>query len=103
MGKARRQRGVILVETLYALRERSRGQCEACGKERAMHAHHVQYRSRGGDSSLKNLAHLCAGCHNRVHNGDPKFAKFRRNSWEKAPTQQSTPAWQNAIIFGRVK
>lgn len=57
-----------------ALRDGSR--CRCCGREgrydgtvaaRALHKHHLVYRSRGGQESRRNLISLCAVCHALIH------------------------------------
>ena len=98
MGKKRKERGTISASVRAALSERSGGLCESCGR-RANHAHHIQYRSRGGTSALENLANLCLSCHSGVHNGDPLLARFRRHSWEAKPL---TKVWKETLVFGRV-
>jgi 5-methylcytosine-specific restriction endonuclease McrA len=52
-------------ETKLALWERCRGRCEYCGK-RAVDAHHIKYRSHGGNNLLKNLIALCRRCHENI-------------------------------------
>lgn len=58
--------------TMKALKARSGGVCEGCGKAAATEAHHRQYRSRGGNDRLSNALHLCgsgnhSGCHGQAH------------------------------------
>lgn len=44
--------------------ERDRGLCQVPGCSRpAVHAHHVQFRSRGGSNDLENLVGVCAAHH----------------------------------------
>jgi len=57
-----------------ALKKRSGGVCEHCGVNEAREAHHRQYRSRRGPSTLSNALHLCgrgntSGCHGKAHSG----------------------------------
>ncbi len=40
-----------------------------CGRTRFMHAHHVTYRSRGGETTLDNLVLLCGEHHRALHDG----------------------------------
>ena len=101
MGKRRRDRSKVSKETLDLLRERSRSFCEACGGAKATQAHHIQYRSRGGDSSLDNIANLCQNCHRATHDGKPGFERFRRHSWEEANPKAAV--WEETVIFGRWK
>ncbi len=53
------------------VRDRDRGECQVPGcSHRAAHAHHVLFRSQGGDDEPDNLATLCAFHHLRcVHGG----------------------------------
>ena len=43
--------------------------CLNCGSRRALHAHHVVFRSRGGPTAIDNLATTCNRCHSLVHSG----------------------------------
>ena len=43
--------------------------CRSCGSRRALHAHHVVWRSQGGATKLDNLITLCGICHGLVHQG----------------------------------
>ena len=43
--------------------------CKNCGSRRALHAHHVVWRSQGGPTVLDNLQTLCNRCHGLVHDG----------------------------------
>lgn len=45
---------------------RSKGWCERCRTERALHVHHVTY-ARLGNEALNDLEALCAGCHVKEH------------------------------------
>ena len=53
-----------------AVRERSQGRCELCGRQPAQGVHHRQPRSAGGTWSPANLLDLCGsgttGCHGMV-------------------------------------
>ncbi|WP_415971564.1 HNH endonuclease [Rhodococcus sp. 077-4] len=40
-----------------------------CGRTRFLHAHHVTYRSRGGETTLDNLVLLCGEHHRALHDG----------------------------------
>ncbi len=53
------------------VRERDRCRCQVPGcSRRAVHAHHVDWRSRGGGHEDENLVALCAFHHLRgVHDG----------------------------------
>jgi 5-methylcytosine-specific restriction endonuclease McrA len=50
-----------------ALTSRSQGMCELCKTATAVVRHHRLRRSQGGKNTLRNLLHLCVGCHDRVH------------------------------------
>jgi len=54
--------------TQFALRM---GSCAVCGRGRQadLQAHHVLYRSRGGDDVVANLVALCLEDHAAVHDG----------------------------------
>ena len=43
--------------------------CKNCSSRRALHAHHVVWRSQGGPTVLDNLLTLCNRCHGLVHDG----------------------------------
>ena len=43
--------------------------CKNCGSRRALHAHHVVWRSHGGATTIDNLVTACARCHGLVHEG----------------------------------
>ena len=51
-----------------AVTARSGGLCEwpSCPNP-ATDLHHKQMRSQGGKHTVDNLAHLCRGCHDRIH------------------------------------
>lgn len=49
-----------------AVRQRSGGWCERCGKKRAVNVHHLTYR-RIYREPLTDLIHLCRRCHVRAH------------------------------------
>jgi hypothetical protein len=53
------------------VRDRDQGQCQVPGcSHRASHAHHVLFRSHGGDDRLDNQVGLCAFHHLRcIHGG----------------------------------
>jgi predicted restriction endonuclease len=38
-----------------------------CERRRGEHAHHVQFRSQGGDDAAYNLLWLCRICHDAAH------------------------------------
>ena len=47
------------------------GSCRTpgCGRTRFLHAHHVQFWGRGGETNLDNLIMLCGTCHRALHRG----------------------------------
>jgi len=45
------------------------GFCQYCGSNNAVSAHHIIFKSQGGDDSLDNLICLCFDCHRAVHDG----------------------------------
>jgi len=49
---------------------RANGICEGCLAERAVHVHHKTY-AHVGNELLFELAALCDGCHERVHDDNP--------------------------------
>ncbi len=56
---------------------RDKGKCRACRTPVKLvgetlevgQAHHVCFRSQGGENTTRNLAMLCVTCHMRAHNG----------------------------------
>lgn len=56
------------------------GRCQLCGFDpmtlyavEASEAHHIVYRSRGGDDTMENLVLLCPNHHTVVHRNDATF------------------------------
>lgn len=41
--------------------------CRVCGSRDAIEAHHIRFRSVGGEDATRNTACLCATCHAEVH------------------------------------
>lgn len=41
--------------------------CRCCGKKLSLHAHHMEWRSKGGRTIKKNLISLCTRCHGLIH------------------------------------
>ena len=41
--------------------------CQLCGAKRALHVHHIHYRSEGVDHTPDNLIVLCRAHHDLVH------------------------------------
>lgn len=62
-------------ELSAAIAQRDGATCRCCGRkgtyeisgERALHRHHLRYRSLGGDDDLTNVLTLCAICHALIH------------------------------------
>src|SRR5699024_6928722 len=53
---------------LAALIRRDRGcAVPGCGRSRFLHAHHVIFWARGGQTTMDNLVLLCSGHHRLVH------------------------------------
>jgi hypothetical protein len=72
----KRERERQVRELNRAIAERDSYRCRCCGREgqydatqadRALHRHHVRYRSKGGEDATKNLVTLCAYCHAAIH------------------------------------
>lgn len=43
--------------------------CKFCGSKVEVSAHHIRFRSEGGDDSMGNLISLCFPCHRKIHDG----------------------------------
>jgi len=43
--------------------------CARCERKGSLQAHHVEWRSRGGETAMRNLVTLCSRCHALVHQG----------------------------------
>jgi hypothetical protein len=54
-----------LCELVY---ERDRWRCILCKYRMDLHAHHVVFRSQGGDDATYNLITVCSDCHEAIHN-----------------------------------
>lgn len=52
---------------------------------KALHVHHIVFRSQGGTNSPSNLITLCASCHKALHRGDFLITKPRSKT--RHPTQ----------------
>lgn len=55
------------------IKEQQHGHCLLCNN-RITNYHHIEYRSRNGSNSVKNIAGLCDDCHELVHN-DTEYEK----------------------------
>lgn len=51
----------------YAIHTRDGWKCRVCKTRNSLHAHHIIYRSHGGDDVSENLITLCNNCHEAVH------------------------------------
>lgn len=79
-----------------------------CGRTRHLHAHHVTWWSRGGDTHPDNLILLCSAHHRALHHGafsitthaQQHFTFHRSDGTEirTAPTQHTPDGWQPAPI-----
>lgn len=47
--------------------KRDNHKCRCCKGRKLISAHHILFRSHGGDDTLENLISLCVDCHNAVH------------------------------------
>jgi 5-methylcytosine-specific restriction endonuclease McrA len=54
-------------ELCRAVFERDGWTCLLCPSRARLQAHHVKYRSHGGNDAIDNLATLCWICHDQVH------------------------------------
>lgn len=41
--------------------------CRVCKLRKPLHAHHLLFRSQGGDDTYYNLLSLCDDCHSAIH------------------------------------
>lgn len=68
-----RERELRSVYAEVAARDEHRCRCCArsgtygIGGEKALHRHHIEYRSKGGPDTAENLVTLCALCHALEH------------------------------------
>ncbi|MCQ4146266.1 DUF222 domain-containing protein [Rhodococcus qingshengii] len=65
-----RRTRVVSAKQMLALNYRD-GCCRTpgCGRTRFLHAHHVKFWGRGGNTDLDNLIMLCGTCHRALHDG----------------------------------
>jgi hypothetical protein len=75
--------------------------CEVCGcpLQAALEVHHIQARADGGGNQARNLAVLCAVCHDKHHSGEITVGPLRltsdgveRESVLSTPTSRLTKA-----------
>ena len=65
--------------------------CRSCGFRGNLTAHHMRFRSQGGEDTMDNLVTLCSACHRGIHEerglhieGDDANAHLifiRKNKW----------------------
>jgi len=74
-----------------ALRRRDGG-CAApgCSRTRFLHAHHVQFWSRGGPTSLDNLVLLCGQHHRALHDGAFSIVRLGRQRFRFVSSSGAT-------------
>lgn len=48
--------------------ERDMWRCKVCRYRKDLHAHHIKFRSQGGDDATYNLITVCSDCHEAIHN-----------------------------------
>lgn len=62
--------------------ERDKGKCRSCRSRDNLQAHHLVFRSKGGEDTMSNLALICQACHAEIHshnllvrseNGEPEI------------------------------
>jgi 5-methylcytosine-specific restriction endonuclease McrA len=51
---------------------RDKWRCRCCGVHSRIVAHHVVYRSHGGDDASWNLLTICTFCHDSIHKPNPR-------------------------------
>lgn len=81
-----------LLRTVY---ERDGWRCRICKRRDGLSAHHIKFRSQGGDDAESNLITLCTACHKAVHDrnllitldNDFNVDVVERNGWQ---TQNDT-------------
>ena len=64
--KKRKARGEFSAATRKLIMERDGGLCVRCGAK-AVHIHHVIYRSQGGLGTVDNGVSVCERCHSFAH------------------------------------
>lgn len=51
---------------------RDNWKCRVCKKRKGLAAHHIIFRSHGGDDADWNLLSLCQHCHDGIHKPHPR-------------------------------
>ena len=74
--KAKREASAQMRALRAAVWGRDGGKCRACSTLvqlrsddpfKLMHAHHIRFRSAGGEDTLDNLVSVCGNCHDLIH------------------------------------
>jgi 5-methylcytosine-specific restriction endonuclease McrA len=66
-----------------ALRLRSKGRCESCGRVlEVADVHHRKQRSLGGKNDLSNLVRVCRHDHDRIHDDHSYEGGWLLHSWD---------------------
>jgi hypothetical protein len=79
-----------------ALRRRSGGRCEGCGRAEATDAAHRLARSQGGLWHVVNLLHLDRPCHRWQHD-NPEMARSVGWTVRRGQNPATTPALLHAV------
>jgi hypothetical protein len=89
----------IRKELLYA-----RKKCQYCRRLSAQHLHHIRGVASGGSNRERNLARLCAYCHQRVTSGEITTNQLKRRLGIKVikkPKKIHKKRREYSNIFGR--
>ena len=85
------------------IRERDGRRCRFCGTTKALHVHHIRYRSEQGSNTPENLITLCMGHHDRVHSNkrhwQPILIETMRIFYEES-LLMSVPAVEQRMNYG---
>lgn len=73
--------------------ERDGWRCRSCHRRDCINAHHIKFRSQGGNDELGNLVSLCVSCHRAVHDGNLRV--FINNNGEIDFTNRN--GWRCAV------
>ena len=65
--------------------DRDGWRCQFCGSREKLHVHHIQFRSRGGGDTDRNLITVCAQCHGEAAEGGKKAPTLRAAEVQEAP------------------
>lgn len=84
-----RLKGKALDSLHHAIMKRDRNLCVVCGRPADLinpwPAHHIKYRSQGGDDSIDNMISVCPMCHAQIHlhclNGTVMGSKQATMDW----------------------